>query len=838
MLDAMRMEELDVRTSVSLTLCTIHELFQIIKVRQPLPKRKRRRTERDSELSATPNDASEETPTELSEAEKLESFVDMLFGGKLASILVCDTCKKVSVTYEDFNDLSLSIKPEDYVKERKRDRLRHFAKKLRFRPKGIESRGSSPHRSSSVPASPARRSMDPQPHEEPPINVDHRRRSFDHVSGAGETEEQQEAKNAVRNLAATAAEETQASALLPSAVEDEDLEPERIEKTTTHVAFSEGLQSRPKGEGELKKEKEDAWGKLGRRISMSMGMAKKDKRSSRSRDRSWKGLNAKDSDLSRGSSPERRPPLPASRPPMPSRTNSQADIAAEVSDVVKPRSANPSPATSPLSTPPLNISRPLPNIRRHSAMSLANKRSKPAPIPKPSRGENAYLRALLADVHPATPSAFSALHHAISGGSQSSSGPASPSMSAQTLLAKLGHMPGIEEALRLFTAVEILDGDNMVGCHRCWKIANGKCKPRPGEDNEKDESEGSEEDNPVIERPQMIRLETHDSAVDLPGRISPASTSLISGSAASSSLFLHETASISSAPTTIQTVLPNPIPMPNATAAAAAVSPPRTPDPPSSYGGLPIPSISTTEPDTPTPSSNPKGPSPIASPSGSPTLSSLVPPKLRKHRSSSKQMRAQDESSSSSDDGYDSSDVSDIDSAYSEASSIASASASPSASRRASLENVNKLSEASEKRDGNASTTEPKIPRSQQVVMRKTYKRYLIATPPPILVVHLKRFQQVSKTNPYAMAFSSGLKKLDDFVAFPEYLDIAPFLAPKKDDFGLGPNKSGHHHSHHYHRQRQKDERCVYRLYAVVVHIGNMVRYRPMLHFFLLTFGA
>ena len=54
----------------------------------------------------------------------------MLFGGKLASFLVCDVCKKVSVTYEDFNDLSLSIKPEDYVKERKRDRFRFFAKNL------------------------------------------------------------------------------------------------------------------------------------------------------------------------------------------------------------------------------------------------------------------------------------------------------------------------------------------------------------------------------------------------------------------------------------------------------------------------------------------------------------------------------------------------------------------------------------------------------------------------------------------------------------------------------------------------------------------------------------
>ena len=61
--------------------------------------------------------------SEPMDEDKLESFVDMLFGGQLASILVCEKCKKVSVTYEDFNDLSLSIKPEDYVKGRKRDRI-------------------------------------------------------------------------------------------------------------------------------------------------------------------------------------------------------------------------------------------------------------------------------------------------------------------------------------------------------------------------------------------------------------------------------------------------------------------------------------------------------------------------------------------------------------------------------------------------------------------------------------------------------------------------------------------------------------------------------------------
>ena len=98
--------------------------------------------------------------------------------------------------------------------------------------------------------------------------------------------------------------------------------------------------------------------------------------------------------------------------------------------------------------------------------------------------------------------------------------------------------------------------------------------------------------------------------------------------------------------------------------------------------------------------------------------------------------------------------------------------------------------------------------------MRAAYKRYLIGTPPPVLVIHLKRFQQISRS--YMMSFSHGLKKLDDYITFPEYLDLTPFLAPKKEDFGLGRGLSI--------RNRAKEkERCMYRLYAVVVHIGNMV---------------
>jgi len=115
------------------------------------------------------------------------------------------------------------------------------------------------------------------------------------------------------------------------------------------------------------------------------------------------------------------------------------------------------------------------------------------------------------------------------------------------------------------------------------------------------------------------------------------------------------------------------------------------------------------------------------------------------------------------------------------------------------------------------------IPLSKQVIMRAAYKRYLIATPPPILVVHLKRFQQMSKVP--IISFSSSFKKLEDYVSFPEYLDLAPYLAPRREHYE--DTKSGHV------RGRTKGpERCMYRLYAVVVHIGNMVSigFLPLKH--------
>ncbi|KAJ3180431.1 Ubiquitin carboxyl-terminal hydrolase 45 [Geranomyces variabilis] len=72
-------------------------------------------------------------------------------------------------------------------------------------------------------------------------------------------------------------------------------------------------------------------------------------------------------------------------------------------------------------------------------------------------------------------------------------------------------------------------------------------------------------------------------------------------------------------------------------------------------------------------------------------------------------------------------------------------------------------------------TTNPTLrgapqPPERPPVQTRAFKRYLIHTAPEVLVVHLKRFQQVG--------FGGRTKKLEDVVAFDKELDVGAFLAP------------------------------------------------------------
>ena len=747
----------------------------------------------------------------------------MLFGGQLASILVCEKCKKVSLTYEDFNDLSLSIKPEDYVKDRKRYRFRQFARKFRTPFRQTDERPG--QRSSSVPADPLRRSLDRGAQEdEPPTNEGPRRRSIDHV---GEEDEQDEATDAVGQQSPV--------------VEECDANPTNSDDQNEQNADMKAeAKERPEVEPMKEKKDKDPWGEFGRRLSVSVKKSMKaldPNNSSRSVERGRK-VQAKDKKAARHSKRE-EPMQRRISSPVPVRNDSSSDLS-DVTDAAKPRLESSSTVPSPLGQTSVTADtiRP-PRLHHKPRPTIVGKRKKSIPAPKPSAEQAAYLRRLLADVHAPNGNPLAVLQHAIAGSTHHGVH-VSPSIPAamQAAWTKMGHLPGIEECLRMFTAVEVLDGENMVGCHRCWKIANGLYKPprshvadEQGEDNAANDEEEEEESDEKLEDNQVTAdtgspplsgsTETLSSS---DGRYITAHITPISASVPQSTVSLSEQQSdansVFSAPSTVG------LPMASDPALGAPGSDKGngmvklvSATLPKTYGGFPIPSISTTGPESPVQTAES---SILVDPSSKAAGASLSDDSLlapRRGQRTKGQEVEYDANGEASDDSYESdSDISVNTSVYSDASSIASPTASPSSSRRASSEDLRKP--VARSAEGPIASPVTKVARSKQVIMRRMYKRYLVAVPPPILVVHLKRFQQTSKT--YAVSFTGGVKKLDEFVAFPEYLDLIPFLAPRREDFTN--HSSGKAHAK---ESSKESHTCMYRLYAVVVHIGNMVRTAP-----------
>ena len=140
-------------------------------------------------------------------------------------------------------------------------------------------------------------------------------------------------------------------------------------------------------------------------------------------------------------------------------------------------------------------------------------------------------------------------------------------------------------------------------------------------------------------------------------------------------------------------------------------------------------------------------------------------------------------------------------------------------------------------------------PRAQRYVSRRAHKRYLISALPPILVLHLKRFQQTSKSSLFGSF--NNLKKLDDKVSFPLVLDMAPFMAPppierahqsidenalrggESDSERRGRMEGSATKSHWFRRASPSAgmrARCQYRLYGVISHEGNMTSGHYVVH--------
>ncbi|GAA5968122.1 hypothetical protein JCM3765_005857 [Sporobolomyces pararoseus] len=150
-------------------------------------------------------------------------------------------------------------------------------------------------------------------------------------------------------------------------------------------------------------------------------------------------------------------------------------------------------------------------------------------------------------------------------------------------------------------------------------------------------------------------------------------------------------------------------------------------------------------------------------------------------------------------------------------------------------------------------------PKAQRHILRRAHKRYLIspAELPPVLVIHLKRFMQTSKSSLFGSAFVN-LKKRDDPVSFPKEMDLTPFLAPRGkppknpwvEEIDQAHKAHWKHWGHHGKKKNgdvasesssiraatppvngdqpetieleKENQDTKYRLYAVVVHFGTI----------------
>ncbi|KAK9900033.1 cysteine proteinase [Cystobasidium minutum MCA 4210] len=672
-------------------------------------------------------------------------FIDTIFGGKLASVIVCEECRGVSRIEEDFLDISLPIKGDD-GKVRRRDRLRKFL-------------------------------------------------------GSSSSNLKQESERP--RLAPRA----------PTAI----LNPSESEITDSEDAAGHDLQGGSMSSdaaGTSSSNKRGAFDKAGTEDESESRLGRKDSLNrqnirSPSPLRGFLGTNnasdksrSKDrSMLSRGSSLRVGSGADSSR-------TATSDAASKGSD----------------------------------DLSTARKKSKNGQLlHKPTREQQEYIRQLFAEIPlPASSNIVNPLAHlrvAQPGGQHSQISVPTPT-AAETNGSPLAMADatetGLYQCLVQFTSVELLDGDNAFQCRRCWKLLHPEMVAQIGRKRAARALQRRED----LENKQYADLIKADLIRDGTPRASVSAGSDLQVNrgenmiAMNRKLLAERERQLSAAA--------------NGTASSSSLA----------------------QSDAQT--TNPQAPdikitanSPPISPPG--TGSGLDPERSDQLQGSFSQLAVSESRNSSSGHvagslGQPTSSMSDLGaeadvedrSDISDAENNVPANGTSSASLVGKNESASPLP-ASSSRPGPQMPLVPTLPpRSQRFVPRRAHKRYLISSLPPILVLHLKRFQQTHKS-----LFSSfgDLKKLDDKVTFPLYLDMAPFMAPPPlspgkpstvekalgkdglrsgDDSDYNTSGGGGKKSSRSEGDRSKSwfrrsaptnemrSSCIYRLYAVIVHKGSM----------------
>ncbi|KAG9084374.1 hypothetical protein FS749_005277 [Ceratobasidium sp. UAMH 11750] len=670
-LDGMRMEEMD-----------------IIKRRNPPP---------------APSTSSGPDPTAASMPEDSRMpFTDMVFGGTLASILVCEGCNHISHTYEDFLDLSLSIRPED-ARGREPDKFK-FLSKFRKSTPPLPTRTPSPTMLSTQPAIRF-------PSTETDTAVSNNPSTVDvHMSGVGGVEV---VPHGLALESGKGKRPVSAGSTQGLAVSDGEISTAQPRARVSSVQIST---------------EEHDWEKMGK---------DKDKSKERAKDKERPG--DKKDDKAGKDTEDKRDKASSSRPP--------------------------SPTIAPAFMEP------------HSS-SAAVARSQP-----PSRKDKAaYLEKVLTDGDAPPTSSSASLQWAVDGlGLLKDSFVCLP---IDDIWPELSSGRGsILDAIRNFTAVEVLDGDNAYACRRCWKIAHRTSlrrarKGTPGVSGTK----GDRGKEPIgTTTASNFSYDSDSSDSDWGLDWSSGESSLMPPPPLAVPLQPASTSGIGSGPeqSARNTVLPRPSSAPIVEDRAFMMT---------------TPTIQMISRDVERARPFPASPRPA-----SPVLAHTSTQELAKTGSSGVTIAPTAPTS----------EVGPIIAAPVPRTPIALPTTLPT--------------------NPNASLTA--IPPSQQYIRRRAFKRYLIATPPPVLVIHLKRFQQVASV---WIGFFDNLRKLDDFVAFPEVLDITPFVAPNREEYGMGRAKktaaarandkvtTNEPGLGWFDRGKEKEKAVKYRLYAVVVHTGTM----------------
>lgn len=298
-------------------------------------------------------------------------------------------------------------------------------------------------------------------------------------------------------------------------------------------------------------------------------------------------------------------------------------------------------------------------IRKSSDRSRSGS-PQPAPEADPNeqkKKEQAYLGKIMADAG-ANKNPIELLRSGI-GATSSTSGDSLTAAAASWLRLGPSHGPSLIQCMQQFTSVESLEGENKVGCSRCWKLANPSYVSRR-KSRESDSSSSSSDDSSSDE--------------DEPRPVNPRQNSDLKSPEGSGR---HTRADSQSRQTSQGIYQENNL-----------------------YRGPPIPSISTSSPPDPEPNLNADSlqVNHNTNPSSSTASSVFLTPASSRHGSIHR---------------TNASETGDVDT-KSTTTSVSDESSSP--------KRVRQIREA-------------RIPKSQRVLMRAAYKRYLIAVPPPVLVI-------------------------------------------------------------------------------------------------------